>query len=71
MIIGRMSEIQTAVVDVIIPAYNEEDSIARVIADIPKDFVNEIIVVDNNSSDATSQVARRAGATVLAEKRQG
>ncbi len=71
MITGRMSETQTALIDVIIPAWNEKDSIARVIADIPKDFVNEIVVVDNNSSDATSQVARRAGATVLTEKRQG
>ncbi|MGB8374392.1 MAG: glycosyltransferase, partial [Salegentibacter sp.] len=39
-------------VKVIIPAYNEEDSIAKVIAEIP-DFVDEIIVVSNNSTDAT------------------
>lgn len=62
---------ETAVVDVIIPAFNEEDSIGRVIADIPKSLVNEIIVVDNNSTDSTTQKARKAGATVFSEKRQG
>jgi len=62
---------ETAVVDVIIPAFNEEDSISRVIADIPKTLVDEIIVVDNNSTDSTTQKALKAGATVLSEKRQG
>ena len=62
---------ETAVVDVIIPAFNEEDSIGRVIADIPKTLINEIIVVDNNSTDSTTQKARKRGATVLFEKRRG
>ncbi|MFT4668579.1 MAG: glycosyltransferase involved in cell wall biosynthesis [Flavobacteriaceae bacterium] len=57
-------------IKVIIPAYNEEDSIAHVIGDIP-DFVTEIIVVDNNSADATSELARKAGATVLLEENKG
>ena len=57
-------------IKVIIPAYNEEDSIAHVIGDIP-DFVTEIIVVDNNSTDATSEVAKKAGATVLLEENKG
>ena len=57
-------------IKVIIPAYNEEDSIAYVIGDIP-DFVTEIIVVDNNSTDATSEVAKKAGATVLLEENKG
>lgn len=55
---------------VIIPAYNEEASIAKVIGDIPA-FVSEIIVVSNNSTDATEENARRAGATVLEEPRKG
>jgi len=56
---------------IIIPAYNEEDSIAKVIGDIPRNLISEIIVVDNNSSDGTSDSARTAGATVLLEQRRG
>lgn len=55
---------------VIIPAYNEEASIAKVIGDIPP-LVSEIIVVSNKSTDATEQNARNAGATVLTEPRKG
>lgn len=58
-------------VDVIIPAFNEQNSIGSVINDIPKDLVRDIIVVDNNSNDETSINAKNAGATVLKEKRQG
>ena len=56
---------------VIIPAFNEADSITRVLGDIPKDLVTEIVVVDNNSSDSTSENARNAGATVISESRRG
>jgi glycosyltransferase involved in cell wall biosynthesis len=56
---------------VIIPAFNEENSIAKVIHDIPRDFVDEIIVVNNNSNDATEVNAQNAGATVLREARPG
>jgi glycosyltransferase involved in cell wall biosynthesis len=55
---------------VIIPAYNEQDSIGKVIKDIPA-FVDEIIVVNNNSSDKTAAVAAKADATVLDEPRAG
>lgn len=58
------------VIKVIIPAYNEEQSIAHVIGEIPA-MVTEIIVVSNNSTDSTEQVARDAGATVLLEPQQG
>jgi len=57
-------------IKVIIPAYNEENSIAKVICDIPN-FVDEIIVVNNNSTDATLVVAQNAGATVLSETNKG
>ena len=57
-------------IKVIIPAYNEADSIEKVIGDIPT-LVSEIIVVSNNSSDATETIARTAGATVLKEYRRG
>jgi glycosyltransferase involved in cell wall biosynthesis len=56
---------------VIIPAFNEADSITKVLDDIPKGLVSEVVVVDNNSTDATSEKARQAGATVLSEPRQG
>ena len=57
-------------IKVIIPAYNEQDSIGLVVGDIPG-IVDEVIVVNNNSSDDTVKVARAAGATVLSEKRSG
>ncbi|MGB5273248.1 MAG: glycosyltransferase family 2 protein [Flavobacteriaceae bacterium] len=57
-------------IKVIIPAYNEEDSIALVVNDIP-DMVSEIIVINNNSSDKTAENAAKAGATVLTELRKG
>ena len=56
---------------VIIPAYNEENSIGKVIQDLPKDLVDEIVVVNNNSNDATVINAQNAGATVLSEDRAG
>ena len=56
---------------VIIPALNEEKAIAKVITDIPKDIVNEIIVIDNGSNDNTIDVAKTAGATVLSEPLRG
>ena len=55
---------------VIIPAYNEEKSIGLVVAHIPP-VVDEIIVVDNNSTDNTSAVAKDAGATVLFQQFPG
>lgn len=57
-------------VKVIIPAFNEQDSIAKVIQDIPS-LVEEIIVVSNNSTDLTEVNAKQAGATVLTENRKG
>jgi len=56
---------------VIIPAYNEENSIAKVVNDIPAGLVNEVIVVNNNSNDDTDINAQNAGATVLNEERPG
>jgi len=54
----------------IIPAFNEEKSIGRVLSEIPE-VVSETVVVDNNSTDRTVAVAREAGATVLHESRKG
>ena len=57
-------------IGVIIPAYNEAAAIAKVIAELPAQ-VNEVVVVDNNSTDSTASIAKAAGATVLSEKRKG
>jgi glycosyltransferase involved in cell wall biosynthesis len=57
----------SAVVKVIIPAYNEENGVGQVIDEIPKHIVSEIIVVNNASTDNTEVVATAAGATVLRE----
>lgn len=58
-------------IDVIIPAFNEQESIVRVLNDIPMDWVREVIVVNNNSTDNTVEKANLHGATVLHESRQG
>ena len=59
------------IVDVVIPAWNEEKSIGKVVSDIDRNVVRHVIVVDNNSTDGTSEVAANAGARVVCEKEQG
>ena len=54
----------------IIPTYNEAQSIGRVLADIPA-MVEEVLVVDSDSSDGTAAIAREKGAKVLREPRRG
>jgi glycosyltransferase involved in cell wall biosynthesis len=66
-----MSEKLKPLINVIIPAFNEEHSIHKVIAEIPSSLVKEIIVVNNASTDDTAQAAKIAGATVLDEPRPG
>ena len=56
---------------VVIPAFNEENAIGMVLKDIPKDWVDLIVVVDNNSSDFTKEKALDQGAIVLEETYQG
>lgn len=58
------------VVAVVIPALNEEMAIGRVISAIPA-WVDDVIVVDNGSSDRTREVAAAHGARVLKEPRRG
>jgi len=59
------------VIDIIIPAYNEEASIGLVLKDIPKSLVRSIIVCDNASTDNTAAVAREGGAIVLHQPKIG
>ena len=58
-------------IDVVIPAFNEEDSLALVMGDIPRPPVRRVVVCDNNSRDRTAGVAREAGAEVVHEARPG
>ncbi len=59
------------IIDVIIPAFNEEKSIVKVIDDIPKEVVRHIIVGDNGSTDNTSSEAQKNGATVVYQPLKG
>lgn len=55
---------------VVIPCYNEEDGVREVIGRMPS-AVDEVVVVDNNCTDRTAEVARSLGARVVAEPRPG
>ena len=55
----------------IIPALNEADCLAQLLAEVPLDLVHQVIVVDNGSTDNTAEVARGAGAIVVEESRRG
>ena len=57
-------------VDVVIPALDERDGLARVLAALPR-RVRRVVVADNGSRDGTGDVARRAGAIVVREPRRG
>lgn len=57
-------------ISVVIPCYNEEDGVREVIGRMPS-AVDDVVVVDNNCTDRTAEVARSLGAVVVAEKRPG
>ena len=54
-----------------IPVFNERRSLPLVVADIPKDLVSEIVVVDNGSTDGTGEVARDLPVRLVREARRG
>jgi glycosyltransferase involved in cell wall biosynthesis len=58
-------------VSVVIPTRNEAQAIGRVLGDLPADLVTEVIVVDNNSTDGTPEIAASMGARVVTESRRG
>jgi hypothetical protein len=55
---------------VVIPCYNEENGVREVIGRMPRE-VDEVVVVDNNCTDRTAEVARSLGARVVAERTPG
>ncbi len=56
-------------VSVIVPALNEAESIGRVVQSMPKELIDECVVVDNGSTDGTGDAARMAGARVVTAPR--
>lgn len=58
-------------IDVVIPAFNEDLSLPLVLSAIPRPPVDRVVVVDNNSTDATARVAATGGAVVVKETRPG
>src|SRR5262245_9215662 len=57
-------------ITVVIPCLNEEEGIQKVLTELP-DFVDEAVVVDNNSTDRTAEVSRAMGAIVVRELHRG
>ena len=66
----KMIQKQTNI-SVIIPAFNEEMSLPKVIGDLPRSMIQEIIVVDNASTDNTAEVARQLDCTIVSELQRG
>lgn len=59
------------IIDVIIPAYNEEKSIGFVLDEIPKEWVRNVVVANNKSTDKTGDVAKKHGAKVAFQPEPG
>lgn len=67
----HIEHVKTPNILVIIPAFNEARAIGQVVGAIPEGLADEVVVVNNASTDETEQNARAAGATVLTETRRG
>jgi len=61
---------QSRAITVIIPCYNEEEGLKKLLENKPA-FIDEVIVVDNASTDATAEIAKSYGANVIYESRKG
>ncbi|NOY93196.1 MAG: glycosyltransferase family 2 protein [Deltaproteobacteria bacterium] len=59
------------IVDVVIPALDEEQALPEVLREIPASIVRQVVVADNGSTDRTAEVARAAGAVVVSEPERG
>lgn len=71
-IVGRMRETAALSVAVLLPCYNEEVTIGRVVRDFRAALPDAVVYVyDNNSTDRTAEIAAAGGAVVRKEPRQG
>jgi glycosyltransferase involved in cell wall biosynthesis len=59
------------IVYLVIPALNEAEVIGEVVCSVPRTLVNQIIVVDNGSTDGTAQAAKNAGAILVSQPTRG
>ena len=59
------------ITDLIIPALDEEITLPKVLAAIPRDLIRHIVVADNGSRDGTARVAKEGGAIVVPESERG
>jgi glycosyltransferase involved in cell wall biosynthesis len=66
-----MAEVPATIIDIITPAFNEQDNIVALLEAIPTGVFRKVIVVDNGSTDATADLAREHGAIVVSEPRRG
>ena len=62
---------QKCKIDVLIPAWNEEEALPMVLADLPKNWVRNVIVCDNGSTDGTAKTAHANGAQVVGQPERG
>ncbi len=58
-------------ISVVIPAYNEEAALPLVLKELPRALANDVVVVDNGSTDRTFAAAQTAGVKVVFEPRRG
>lgn len=61
----------SVIVDVIIPAFDEEGAIGQVVRELPRAIVRDVLVCDNDSTDATAARAAEAGAIIVPAPRRG
>ncbi len=66
-----MNQVQHQKISCIIPVFNEQESLPHVLNDIPYDLIDEVIVIDNGSTDRTAEIAHSFGAKVLTETERG
>ena len=65
------SQISSTDLLILIPAFNEEDALPNLLMDLRRHITNNIVVIDNNSTDQTAKVAEKCGVTVIKEKQRG